>query len=193
MYTLSSGIANNPALYSMYKIGNLMNSIGAGTDLPDIKYLGTGINLQTSVANLLEAGALGGSLLAGIGQMLTNGAGGFSGTAMLLGSGALTNTGISRGSSAGIITSSGITQSTSGIIGNESGGDVQNATMQSAYDSGAATLEEQQDTSEDITIADVNDNVVLIYQLLQEVTNGASSFKVTVDLDTPSGFTSTLI
>lgn len=194
MYTLSSGIANNPALYATYKIGRLMNAAGAGTDLPDIKYLGTGVNLQTSVANLLEAGALGGSLLSGIGQMLINaGSGGLSPTMMLAGSGVLTNTGIHRGGSSGIINSSGITQSTSGMIGNSSSSDVQNATMQNAYDSGNATLEEQQDTSEDITIADVNDNVVLIYQLLQELTNGTSSIKVTVDLDTPSGFTSSLL
>ncbi len=191
MYTLSSGIANNPALYGIYKVGTTMNSLGAGMDLPDIKYLGTGINLQTSIANLLESTALAGSLLSGIGQMAI-GAGGGAGLNngvlnMLKNTGAFSYNTLSRGASGDIINSSGLTTSSSGMIGNTSSSDIESATLQSAYDESVTTLEEQKDSSEDITIADVNNSVVLIYQLLQRFEEGTA--KITVNYDGISSLT----
>ena len=75
-YTLAAGIANNPMLYATYKAAGLLDAVTGGIALPDIKVMGTGVNLQTTIADLMRVGAMSGSILSGIGGMITSGGNG---------------------------------------------------------------------------------------------------------------------
>lgn len=68
-YTLAEGIAGNPALYSILTIGDLLEETVGGINIPTITAFGTGVDLETTVADLLRSVALGGSIMTGIGSM----------------------------------------------------------------------------------------------------------------------------
>ena len=186
-YTLAAGIANNPALYAMYKTAGLLDAVTGGIALPDIKVMGTGVNLQTTIADLMRVGAMSGSILAGIGTMISSG-----GNGGITGSGILRAAGISgaanmvsRGNGSALSTTSGASVSESGaLIGNSSGSDVKNATMTSATDSANAQLAEAVDSSEETKLSEVYAEIVEIYKLLQDVANG--SYTIAVDVKNPS-------
>ena len=78
---MAEGMASNPVLYAIYKSAGLLDSVVGGIALPDIKVLGTGANLQTTVADLMRVGAMSGGILAGVAKMIAAGnfSGGFSG------------------------------------------------------------------------------------------------------------------
>ena len=182
-YTMSAGIANNPALYAIYTMASLLEDTVGGIKLPDIKVVGSGVNLQTTVAQLMNVAALSGSVLSGIGQMIGAGAGGgFSGSGMLraLGIGGNMTT-VSRGVGAGLLNTGGTTYSQSGYVGNSEGGDVYGKTMSDANDDSSKQMAEAKDESQDITLNDVDNHIMTIYQLLDDVITGASSFHVTPD------------
>ncbi len=186
-YTMAAGIANNPALYAMYKTAGLLDAVTGGIALPDIKVMGTGVNLQTTIADLMRVGAMSGSILAGIGTMISSG-----GNGGITGSGILRAAGISgaanmvsRGNGSALSTTSGASVSESGaLIGNSSGSDVKNATMTNATDSANAQLAEAVDSSEETKLSEVYAEVVEIYKLLQDVANG--SYTIAVDVKNPS-------
>ena len=186
-YTLAAGIANNPMLYATYKAAGLLDAVTNGIALPDIKVMGTGVNLQTTIADLMRVGAMSGSILAGIGTMISSG-----GNGGITGSGILRAAGISgaanmvsRGNGSALSTASGASVSESGaLIGNSSGSDIKNATMTSATDSANAQLAEAVDSSEETKLSEVYAEVVEIYKLLQDVANG--SYTIAVDVKNPS-------
>ena len=68
-YTLAEGIAANPALYSILTIGDLLEETVGGINIPTITAFGTGVDLEATVADILRATALGGSILGGIGSI----------------------------------------------------------------------------------------------------------------------------
>lgn len=182
-YTMSAGIANNPALYAIYTMASFLEDTVGGIKLPDIKVAGTGVNLQTSVAQLMNVAALGGSILSGIGKIMGAGTfGSFSGSGMLRALGISGNTAtVSRGTGAGLLSAGGTTYSQSGYIGNSEGGDVYSKTMSDANDGANRQLVEAKDESQDIALSDVDSHIMTIYQLLDDVITGASSFHVTPD------------
>ena len=74
-YSMAAGMANNPALYSIYKIGKLMGDTGADINIPFINAMGFGLDLNASVSELMRGGAMAGGLLSSMGQMLAGGGG----------------------------------------------------------------------------------------------------------------------
>jgi len=181
-YTMAAGIANNPALYSIYTMASLLEDTVGGIKLPDIKVLGSGVNLQTSVAQLMNVAALSGSILSGIGQMMSAGSGGgFNTLGMLsaLGIGSNTAT-VTRGTGAGLLNTGGISYSESGFTGNSEGGDVYGKTMTDATDEGNKQLVEAQEENNEVTLSDVDTHVMSIYQLLDDVVNGTSNLHVAI-------------
>ena len=186
-YTLAAGIANNPALYAMYKTAGLLDAVTGGGALSDIKVMGTGVNLQTTIADLMRFTAMSGSILAGIGTMISSGGnGGITGSGILRAAGISGNLNtVSRGNGQGLRTTGGATVSESGsLIGNSNGSDIQNATMTNATDSANAQLAEAVDSSEETKLSEVYAEVVEIYKLLQDVANGG--YTIAVDVKNPS-------
>ena len=70
-YTLAEGIAANPALYGMLSVGDLLKETVGGINIPAISVMGNMVDLETTVADLLKAGAMGGSILRGIPALFT--------------------------------------------------------------------------------------------------------------------------
>lgn len=185
-YGLATNIANSPALYSTYKIASLLDATTGGISLPDVMTPLGGVALHTTVADVMRAGALGGSMLSGIGNLISMiGSGGG-----LLPSGMLKAMGINTGTDNIVTYGNGknlvqLANSTSesGYVGNGEGGDVYNATMQSAEEQKAQV---QPDEEEDNTkLKDINSNVELIYNLLFDITTGARSLAVHYDMERP--------
>lgn len=184
-YSMAAGIANNPALYAIYKAAGLVDALG-GIDLSEIAYLGTEVNLQTSVADLMRAGSLAAGALSGVGRMITSASGGgLSGLGMLAQMGIMPGmiTTVSRGSgAAGELLSSGSTSSVAGMISNASGSDLQKKTVGDATDEANKQLiEAQESTEEDTKRAVIDEHVMQIYNLLERITTGAETLHVVYD------------
>jgi len=182
-YTMAGGIANNPLLYGIYKAAGLLNSVAGGIALPDIKVMGSGVNLQTTVADLMNVAALSGSILQGLGTMIAaGGGGGFSGVGMLKAMG------ISTVSKGGYTTRQGGGVSESGLVGNSSKDDAYNQTMADANDTQKSTMANaKEEEDQDVQNKVINENVVNIYRLLQSLTNGTASINVNTGADRHNG------
>ena len=107
-YTISTGIASNPALFALWKVSNALTDVVEGIAIPAISVMGNMVDLNTNIASLMKVGAIGGGLLSGIGNMIAGtlggSAGGFSGSGMLKALGITNNnniTTITRGSGLG--------------------------------------------------------------------------------------------
>ena len=178
-YTLAAGIANNPALYAIYKVAGIMDMFG-GVQLPAFSVMGNMIDLETNVADLMRVAALSGGLLSSIGSLMSGGGG-----ALPLAS--LANLGIlpgvvstvSRGRGGFGFTASGVTLSNSGFAGNADAGDVKEKTINDANDNANKQMIDKQEEQEtDVKNKVINENVVKIYELLLNVTNGSAAFNV---------------
>ena len=182
-YSMAAGIGNNPALYGLYKAASLLDTVAGGINIPAFSVMGNMVDLETTVSNLMRAGAMGGSILGAIGSMVSaGGGGGITGTGILKAAG-ITN-GISvvrRGSGEGLATAGGASVSSSGgVVGNNSGSDVSNATMTNANDSGKAQLAEAIDESEETKLKDIHTDVLAIYDLLDRISSGTSVLNVQI-------------
>lgn len=192
--TLATGVANNPLLYAMWTISNMLDQLVGGIAIPSIGAwamgTGTDIDLETTVADLMRVGALGRGLLSGIGSLvsgMTTNSAGLQGVLAALGVRNRAST-VTRGGGL----ASGLTRTTSQMsyIGNTSGSDTYNASMASADDQKnqlAVQAKENQEESEDIKLSDLNNTATQIYDLLTTVISGG---RLTVDFDNSvNGFT----
>ena len=181
-YTMSAGIANNPALYAIYSIGNLLQDTVGGINIPAFSVMGNMVDLETSVANLMMSGALAGGMLSGIGSMISaGGGGGITGRGILDALKVKGNNTVTRGTGVSLATTAGLSYSESGaMIGNNAGSDIQNKTMTDANDSSQAQLAEAVETTNETKLSEVYTEVVNIYQLLQDIANGSYTLSVDV-------------
>lgn len=186
-YSTANSMANNPALYAIYSIASMLDSTVGGIAIPSIMAMGTGFDLETTVADLMRVASLGTGLLGGVGTMIAGLAkgsgGGFSGSGMLKAfgiNGGLNS--VSRGSGMGF-TAAGVSSgvSESGYIGNANGGDVQSKTMTDATDDANNQVQAKKDENDDLKLKDVNESIVSIYNLLNEVTMGTKKLHVDID------------
>lgn len=179
-YSLAEGIANNPALYAIWKAAGVLDETMGGIPVPSVGTwaAGTGadIDLETSVANIMRVGALGGSLLGSIGKLTS------SLTSNVLPSTMLAQLGIyngldtvTRGAAKTLV--SGITTSASIYRGNQSSADVYESTMteadkqkDEAYNRTVSADDE--DDEEDIKLRDLNETNKKILELIQNVVSG---------------------
>lgn len=177
--TLATGIANNPILYTMWTISNMLDQLVGGIPIPTIGAWavgnGTEIDLETTVADIMRVGALSGSLLSGIGSIvsgLATNSVGLSGVLTALGVRSNAST-ISRGTGLNSLISPR-SRSLSGYQGNTSGSDIYDSSMAGAEDqkNELAVQAQEPEGEEDIKLADLNATVLQIYDLLQTVIIG---------------------
>lgn len=173
-YGTSAGIANNPVLYALYKTANLLDAATGGIGIGSTMVAGTGYSPNTTVANLMRAGALGGSILSGIAKLtsaISNG-----GNGGLTGAGLLNAFGIdTSGSSITIL--SGANESAAGYIGNSNSEDIINKTTSDEMDKGSKEISAKQDDNE-TKLSTVDEHIIQIYRLLQDVITGSSALHV---------------
>ena len=73
---MAAGVANNPILYGIYKVGKLMGDLGADIDIPFLNVYGFGVDLNASLSELMRGGAMAAGILSSLGQMVAGGGGG---------------------------------------------------------------------------------------------------------------------
>lgn len=178
-YTMASGIASSTALYGIWSGTKLLDMIG-GISIPALSYLGTGVDLNTTVSDLIKVGALGTSAGLGIGKIAAAGnlLNNFSGSGMLNALGIGTTATVSRGSGDIGLTRSGVTTSNSTTLGSDSSLAGDKALADSQNDANQQLKVKEQESTE-VTISTVNSNVVEILSLLQHVVDGTSPFVIT--------------
>ena len=191
-YTLAGSMASSPMAYLTYKMASLLDATTGGIAIPAISAFGNMVDLETTVADLMRVGALGTGILGSIGPMASGLASSFSGRAMLTKMGIESGSGLKvniRGSDTGGIgateslTGGGAT-STSGsgfaYVGNASGSDVLSSTLSGAEDTKKKLMVEAKEQEADAPVHVINTNVLKIYELLDDVASGKSSFTVKV-------------
>lgn len=65
-------IANNSGTYAAWAISDLIQSVTGGINIPFITTLGTGIDLETTVENLVKIGIVGANMLGNIGDLVAS-------------------------------------------------------------------------------------------------------------------------
>ena len=185
-YTLAGGIASNPSMYLIYKLAKMLDSTVGGIDLPFINAFGTGVDLNTSVSELMRLGAVGGGILGSLGPMFTGLGNSFDGRKMLAQLGIDSGSGLAvtpRGTSGAIngAITRGMTTSSSGYVGNASGSDIKDSTIQESEDSKKQLMIEAKEEEEANQINSLNNTVLKIYELLDDVVHGTGAVRVKVE------------
>lgn len=181
-YSTASSMANNPVTYLIYKLAGLLDDAVGGIALPFVNVMGFGVDLNTTVADLMRVASVSASVLGNLGPMISGLASSFSGQGMLRKMGIDSGSNLSvvtRGNgTAGASIAAGGSTSESGYIGNSNGGDVKNATMQDAADSKKKEMIQAKEEAEENQVDVLNSYVLKIYTLLEEVVSGTSSIRV---------------
>jgi hypothetical protein len=188
MYSMASSLANDPVSSSLNLVANLLNDLVGGIEIPFINVYGFGFDLNATVADLMNVAALVGPTMSGIGKMVA-------GLANLNPTNLLNTFGIEKGkldaqtrgsaSSLGGATLSGGGTSESGYVGNESGDDVKSKTVSDASSGPSkqvAEAKEEQESKEEARSQMIAGHIVDIFELLQEVTQGAKKLHVQLDI-----------
>ena len=137
--TAATGIGGTPAIYGMWKAANIIEDLTGGIAIPFISAFGTGVDLNTTVMQLLKTGIAGGSLL---GQLIGSLANGRAGGAMNLDSWKIQSY-TSRGQGRKVLdigAMTGVSQSGSfDFAGSSSGSDITNSSMAGAAEDAEET------------------------------------------------------
>ena len=178
MYSIAGTYASNPIASITYKVASLVGDVAGGGNIPFINTLFGGIDLNTTVANLMNYGLLGFGLLGSIGSI----ASGINNSVNP--SNMLSNLGIKKESlsvlSRGAIknsTSGSSSVSTSNYIGNSSGSDVANSVTTQAQNEGQEQLDVKNEEGDKKTTDDI---YTLLYETFTDLLNGSSSLSVDV-------------
>ncbi len=183
-YTMATTMANDPLLYLLPRVATLLEDYAGGIDLPFVNAMGFGVDLNTSVAQLMNVAAMSGTILGSLGPMVSGLASAVSGDVMLGLAGINTKEKapvIARGSAQTLQHLGGFSLTESGFIGNASGDDIKKQTLIDADDEKKKLLVEAKDeeAADDVT-TQANLAVVNIYNLLEEVAHGSQSLRVRV-------------
>lgn len=185
-YSMSAGIANNPAAYAVFKGANLLDDLVGGLEFSLPLVFGSGTTQTFNVADIMRIGALSGGIYDMIAAMTSAGSagGGWNGEGMLKALniiGGNSGTGVIRGDGKVGTTVRGNATSAAGTYaGNSAGEDAYNKYYQDTYNSEQQKVEAAQSESNEVTTKTVNDNIVSIYTLLKNVVDGTSVLNVAV-------------
>jgi hypothetical protein len=187
-YTLAGSMASNPVSYFVYKMAKVVDDAAGGIDLPFVNVMGSGVDLNTTVSDLMRVAAIGTGLLGSIGPLISGLGNSFSGVAMLKKLGISTGSGLAitpRGSGTNLLGfaegDGTIATSESGYVGNASGSDIKNSTIQEANDTKKQLMIEAKEEEENNEINVISNTIIKMYELLEDVANGDRSFRVKVD------------
>jgi hypothetical protein len=135
-FNLASNIASTPALAAIWKVTDLIGSATGGINISTLTTMFGGLDMETTVDNLIKLGVVGTSSLGLIGDLVSGLSTSLSPASTLLKLGISSgSTTISRGTGMST-TTSGLSTSSSGImyISNSSGSDIQQGALASAKD-----------------------------------------------------------
>jgi hypothetical protein len=180
-------MASNPVSYMIYKVAKVLDDAAGGIDLPFLNVMGFGVDLNTTVSDLMRIAAVGTGLLGSLGPMISGLASSFNGQSMLRKLGIDSGSGLQitpRGDGGGVGGGGGggsSSTSNSGYVGNSSGSDVKESTIQESEDSKKQQMIEAKEEEEENQVDVLNETVIKIYELLDDVASGKSTFTVKVE------------
>jgi hypothetical protein len=185
-YTLAGSVASSPAAYIIYKAASLLDDAVGGIDLPFVNVAGFGVDLNTTVSDLMRVASLSTGIFSSIGSILSGLSNSFSGQSMLNQLGISSGSGLTAtprgGESGGNIGAAGGTVSESGYYaGNSASSDIKDSTIQESKDSKKQLMVEAKEEEEANYINVLNTTVLKIYELLDDVANGKGHFRVKVE------------
>ena len=182
-YTLAEGIASNPALYGILSIGNLLEETVGGINIPTVGVMGNMVDLEATVADLLRAGALGGSIMAGIGPLFSGLGELFTGNGLIGAYNRFASTSASSVSIGGRglgIGSQTLDSSLTAYQGNSNSDDYMNANQAMIEDSKKEASVSAEENYDHKTTDDMFNVTQEILSLLQDVTDATRSLSVRV-------------
>jgi hypothetical protein len=185
-YTLAGSMASNPVSYMVYKMAGLLESTTGGIDIGLPMVMGNGMPVQFKISDLMRAASMAGSVFLTLPQILNGLVAGSNGALMLASMGIDMGSGLKatpRGSGGSGKNTGGGQRDTSdsGYVGNGTASDIKDSTIQENEDSVKKQMIEAQEEAEANQIDLLNQTVVKIYELLDEVASGKSTFSVKVD------------
>lgn len=159
-FSMFSDIAKNPVLSAIWKVTDMIQSYTGGINIPFVTAMGSGVDLNTTVENLIKLGVMGVGSLGMIGDIAT-GIGNtvdFANTLSALG----INTSVvatSRGSGTSSLATSGFSTSQTAYLGQSSGSALYESTLSKASEDASSKIEQGKVTvSEDVDMkADIAD------------------------------------
>ena len=80
--SIGTNIGNNPALYAMWAINNVIEDATGGINIPFISALGNGIDLNANLNQLMKLGIAGAGTLSYIGELISSGTNPFNGVSL---------------------------------------------------------------------------------------------------------------
>lgn len=190
LYTIAGSMASNPVSYFIYKLASVLDETVGGIDLPFVNVMGFGVDLNTTVADLMRVAAMSTGILGSLGPIISGLSSSFSGAAMLTKMGIETGSGslkvVARGDGGGIGSSKGggaTSSSGSGFtfVGNASGSDVRDSTIQESEDKKKQHMIEAKEEAEETPQDMINVTTLKIFELLSDVVDGKSALRVKVD------------
>lgn len=132
-YGLATNIADNPMLFALWKVTDMIQGLTGGINIPFITAVGTGVDVNTTVENIMKLGLVGVSTLGMMGDLISGIGNTFDPSKMLTKMQIGSEAGQTRRGSGLDFTraSRGVqrTVSASTYIGNTSGSDMQESTL----------------------------------------------------------------
>ena len=194
LYSMASTQASNAMLFAIPKVAKLFKDVTGGEGsggfaLPFINVAGFGLDLNTTVSDLMTLASTMGPALGTLGPLitgLTDLANPLVGTAMLNRAGINSLPGgirvIARGTASSLQNIGGASISESGsLVGNSDGESIKDQTMKDAEDDkDKQMVEAKEEETEDDIIREGQKALVDIYNLLLEVATGSQSLRVKV-------------
>jgi hypothetical protein len=134
----------------------------------------------------MRVAAVGGGILGSLGPMIEGLGSSFSGQAMLRQLGIGTGSGLAvtprgDGTNTNLVGGGSTSTSGSGYVGNASGSDIKDSTIQESEDSKQKQMIEAKEEAEANQVDVLNNTVIKIYELLDDVAHGSGSLKVRVE------------
>ena len=184
----ASSIAQDPALYTIYSIGNLLDETVGGIQLPAISVMGNMVDLETSVADLLRVAAMSGTVLQGTAALMTGLAGSLTPltTYKMISSGSRDTVQIGKG--LGLKASENdISQLSLNYKSNSNQDDFTSSNNAMAEDTKEeARINSKEGNEDQIDLQDINNSQLEVIQILNDLVSGTKSIHIISDYRTGS-------
>ncbi len=162
-YSMAGGMARSPASYLAFKMGGMLRDMTGGIAIPALSYMGTGFDLETTVADLIQVAAISGPVMMGLGSAIAGLGNSFSGKNMLKTLGINSNLSVvNRGlySGAGTNTLGELTSEQGSVLSNGSVTDITQSTEAEAAGTAEQKLQEGMEEQQyDATNQDIVDAI----------------------------------
>lgn len=183
-YQTGANIGSNPALYALWKITDMVNSVTGGINIPHITAMGSGIGFEATVENLMKLGIVGISTLGGIGDIVSGIASVGNAAGLLDKVGVNSDNAVIQEIEGGLSKrdkdsgkrQSGDDSSGGKVVGNEDGSTYSDSALNDAQDDAQKDLDKAEEEFEDPTVLYL-DETVKLEDKLTKIVDGVTALQ----------------